>query len=161
PDAALTKASRSVAGGLSGVAGERIRSEIVKLLAARSAAEALKWLRSVHALAAALGRDVAAFERTSFSRFDDPLVTGSSPSARVRIRLCLLASLLRLSPSGAAVWLRARRFSRIEAGDVAVISELAERVRRISTEGDRWEWIHDAGERRPEAAVLAALLFPR
>jgi len=160
PDAALTTASRLAAGGLSDVAGERIRTELVKLLGAKTAAPALQWLRSARALETALGRDPGTFDRTSFSRFDDPLVVRSSSSARVRIRLGLLASVDHLSPSEAAAWLGSRRFSRTEAGDVAEISKLAMRVRRLRTPRDRWEWIHDAAERRSEAAILAALLFP-
>jgi hypothetical protein len=93
-------------------------------------------------------------------RLDQSSVRRTSASYRVRIRLGLIADRAGLSPAEAADWLRSRRFSRSEAGEVAALLELAARASRIRSGRDEWEWIGDAGSRRTDAAVLASVLYP-
>lgn len=164
PVRTLTEASRRAAKGIAAVAGERIRTELVKLLGAETAAGPLRWLASVGALAPALGLDSLFVARATFARnlarLDHQSIRLASPSSRVRLRLCLIANRGDFEPSQAAEWLRRRRFSGKEAGDVATLLDLAARVPQIRSRHDEWGWIRDAGDNRMEAAILVSLLNP-
>jgi tRNA nucleotidyltransferase (CCA-adding enzyme) len=164
PDRELTEGSRRAASGLTGAAGERVRTELVKLLASERVAGSLAWLRSAGALAPVLAFDAARARRCSrkqdLLRLDEASVRRTPPSSRVPIRLALIADRAGLSPSEAGAWLRSRRFSRSEAGEVAALLELASRAFRIRSSRDEWEWIGDAGIRRTDAATLVSVLRP-
>jgi tRNA nucleotidyltransferase/poly(A) polymerase len=165
PDRELTEAARRAAPGLTAVAGERVRAELVKLLACERVAGSLAWLRSAGALGLVLGLDAARAGRFSpreaLLRLDQRSVRRTLPSSRVRIRLGLIADRAGFSPVEAANWLRHRRFGRNEAGEVAALLELAVGASRIRSSREEWEWIRDAGSRRAEAAALFSVLHPR
>jgi tRNA nucleotidyltransferase/poly(A) polymerase len=164
PDRELTEGARRAASGLTGVAGERIRTELVKLLACERVSGSLAWLRSAGALGPVLAFEAARAGRLSrkqaLLRLDQSSVRRTSASSRVRIRLGLIADRAGLSPAEAADWLRRRRFSRSEAGEVAALLELAGRASRIRSSREEWEWIADAGSRRTDAAALISVLRP-
>jgi tRNA nucleotidyltransferase/poly(A) polymerase len=164
PDRELTEGSRRAASGLTGAAGERVRTEFVKLLASERVAGSLAWLTSARALAPVLAFDAARARRFSgkrgLLRLDEGSVRRTPPSSRVLIRLALIADRAGLSPAEAGAWLRSRRFSRSEAGEVAVLLELSWRASRIRSSREEWQWIADAGSRRTDAAALVSVLRP-
>jgi tRNA nucleotidyltransferase/poly(A) polymerase len=163
PDHALTAASRREAGELARVAPERVRAEMVKLLDSSMVAEALRWLRRVGAWDHVFGGPAVEGTpgaRALPSRIDDSSLRRLPPEPRRRIRLCLIAARLGLSPASAARWLLRRRFSRQEAGAVAALLDLTGRARKVRTPRDAWAWVRDSGNRRSEALLLLRLLLP-
>ena len=162
PDRKVTIAARAAAARLARAAPERARIEILRLLEAERAAEAMRWLYSIGALAPALGvpQKKASGRRLvrTLSRLDAPPVRRSGPTSRRRLRISLIAAGLGFSSGDAARWLTGRRFSREEAGEVAALLELAGDAPRTKTTQEEWAWIRDAGKRRQEALSLAMLL---
>ena len=150
---------REVAALVSGVAPERIRVELVKLLAAPRVASALRMARSTGLLERTLGgpgrSDVSLGQ---LSDLDRPSIRRRSPPERVRLRLALLAAALRMSPDETGRWLAGRRFSREEAGDVAALLSLARRACQLTNAREEWGWVRDSGPRRGLALTLLPLL---
>ncbi|HEX7251764.1 MAG TPA: hypothetical protein VF376_02700 [Thermoanaerobaculia bacterium] len=161
-DRNVRQAARAVGPLLAGVAPERVRVELVKLLAAPRVAEALGMALSAGLLAPALGMPVRGrIGMEAIRRLDRARIRRATPPDRLRLRLALIAGRLRLSPGEAARWLSARRFSREEAGEVALLLELADRARRIATPREEWGWVRDSGPRRALALTFLALSEPR
>ncbi|HEY6929023.1 MAG TPA: hypothetical protein VJA66_05040 [Thermoanaerobaculia bacterium] len=157
-DRKTRRAARAVAPLLAGVAPERIRVELVKLLAAPRVAEALELALSTGLLEPALGMPLRGrIGMAAIHRLDRARIRRAAPPDRLRLRLALLAERLRLSPANAARWLSARRFSREEAGEVALLLELADRARRVATPREEWGWVRDSGPRRALALAFLAL----
>jgi tRNA nucleotidyltransferase/poly(A) polymerase len=159
PDRTTLSICRKAAPGLSDVAPERIRTELTRLLEADRAAAALAWASRAGILSPALGREVPRAVALRFARrgvsCDHPAILRLPPDSRRRVRLAQAAATLALSPAEAARWLRARRWSRAEAGTVARVLELARDARQPAA--DPWRWIRQAGALAPEAlAFLAA-----
>ncbi|MEO8432216.1 MAG: hypothetical protein ABI592_11955 [Acidobacteriota bacterium] len=163
PDASTTRACRRVAPLLSTAAPERVRAELVKLLAALQAAPALAWAARVGALGPTLRlpiSDRAAAASLRRIPLDARGVAGAPPAARVPLRLALLARGLGLDPEGAAAWLGKLRFSRREAADVARTMRLADAARRGGGDLALWEWVRDAAGSWEAALRLASLENP-
>ncbi|HEY6221049.1 MAG TPA: hypothetical protein VIX13_00805, partial [Candidatus Eisenbacteria bacterium] len=162
PDAATSLACRRAAKALSGVAPERLRVELVKLLEAERAAPALAWAASVRALAPALGASPAARRLVrSLPVLDRQSIRQLAPPARRRTRLALIAAALGLSPSEASRWLASRRYSRKESADVGTLLGLLRQARGARSDYQKWSWVREAGPRAGEALALLALLNPR
>ena len=161
PEPATSRACRRAAPGLSAVAPERIRSELVKLLEAPRVAPALRWSLRNQVLAPALSLPPGQASRLGrrLVTLDDAAVRRLEPESRRRLRLCLLCDGLGIPASEEARWLAARRFGRAEAGDVAALLSLARNAPRDGNARDEWAWVHDAGPLGPEAARLLGLLF--
>lgn len=163
PDPATTAASRRVAPALSSAAPERIRSELEKLLASPHAIPALAWAARTRLLGPALGLEEAAAltgQRLRRTGIDALAIRRRPPAERLRLRLVLLASALRLSPGDAAAWLSSRRFSRATAGETSALLRLARDASQPSEAARRWWWVRDAEKRAEEALLLARILFP-
>ncbi|HEV2065174.1 MAG TPA: hypothetical protein VGS00_11570 [Thermoanaerobaculia bacterium] len=160
PDRATSRICRAAAGGLGGVAPERIRAELAKLLEAPRAGPALAWAARARVLAPALGLVLTASREARLacgSKCDATAVVRLRPEARLRARLALLALAQGLAPAEASRWLARRRWSREDAGAAGALSGLAEAARPLATADDAWRWIRDAGPRAPDAlAVLEA-----
>lgn len=160
PDRATSRICRAAAGGLAGVAPERIRDELANLLEARRAGPALAWAARSRLLGPALGVALSPGAGARLARretFDAPAVLRLQPEARLRARLALLGLAQGLTPAEISRWLAARRWSREEAGGAGALAGLAEAARVLSQSGDAWRWIRDAGPLAPEAlAVLEA-----
>ena len=156
------RAVRAVAPLLARAAPERIRVELVKLLAAPRAGPALEMARSAGLLEPALGISPGSRIGSETLRgLDRDRIRRASPPDRVRLRLALLAARLRMSPGEASRWLSGRRFSRDEAGEISALLELADRARRAATPREDWGWVRDSGARRPLALTFLSLSEPR
>ena len=156
------RAVRKVAPLLAGAAPERIRVELVKLLAAPRAGPALEMARSAGLLEPALGISPGGrIGSETLRSLDRDRIRRASPPDRVRLRLALLADRLRMSPGEAARWLSGRRFSRDEAGEISALLQLADRARRASTPREDWGWVRDSGTRRAIALTFLSLCEPR
>jgi tRNA nucleotidyltransferase/poly(A) polymerase len=162
PDLATSRACRGTAGELAGVAPERLRIELTKLLEAPRVVAALTWAARVNALAPALGVSAAAARRLrrKLPLLDQAAIRRLDPAARRRIRLALVAAGLGLSPSESSRWLRSRRFSRQESGETALLLDLAHRAGRANSDRRRWEWVRDAAGNAEDALRLFALRAP-
>jgi tRNA nucleotidyltransferase/poly(A) polymerase len=162
PDAATSLACRRAAKALSGVAPERLRVEIVKLLEAERAAPALAWAARVQALAPALGASPAAARRLARALpvLDRGSIRQLAPPARRRARLALIATALGLSPSETSRWLASRRFSRKESADVGTLLGLVREALGARSDRQKWNWVREAGPRAGEGLALFALLNP-
>ena len=163
PDGPTTRACRRVAPLLSTAAPERVRSEIVKLLAAPRVTPALSWAGRIEALGPALGLPLPRASARGKIRepiFDAPALRALQAPERVQIRLALLARALRLDAEHAASWLAALRFPRRDAASIAGLMRLAERARTVRGDRERWEWVRDAGSQWRSALLLAALERP-
>lgn len=160
PDRATTRICRAAAGGLAGVALERIRDELANLLQARRAGLALAWAARSRILGPALGIALSTRIGARLARreaFDAPAVLLLAPGARLLARLALLGLALDLTPAEISRWLAARRWSREEAGGAGALARLAEAAGALPASRDAWRWIRDAGPLAPVAlAVLEA-----
>jgi len=161
-DRPTSRACRKAAPGLAGVAPERIRAELVKLLEAPRAAAAVRWACANGLLAPAISVS-ARRQRAVGTRarlLDAPALARREPESRRRLRLALLCAGLGLSPERAVAHLVARRFGRGESGDVGRLLTLVSGA--LEAEGARteWAWVHDAGTLATEAALLLLLLEP-
>jgi tRNA nucleotidyltransferase/poly(A) polymerase len=163
PDRATARICRAAAGGLAGVAPERIRDELANLLEARRAGPALAWAARCLLLGPALGVALSTGIAARLARgkgnktFDAPAILRLQPESRLRARLALLGLAQRLTPAETSRWLAARRWSREESGGAGALAGLAEAARALPQSGDGWRWIRDAGPLAPEAlAVLEA-----
>ncbi len=161
PDRLTSRICRVAAGGLTGVAPERIRTELQKLLEAPRASTALAWAARARVLAPALGLALTASRQELVSRrahCDAAAVARLEPPARLRARLALLALAQGLAPAEASRWLLRRRWSREDAGAAGTLSGLALAGLTRAQANDAWRWIRDAGPRAGEGlAVLEAL----
>jgi tRNA nucleotidyltransferase/poly(A) polymerase len=158
PDRSTLGICRKAAPGLSGVAPERIRTELTRLLEAERAAPALAWASRARILSPALGQPMPRGVARRFAeggiRWDHPAVRRLPPEARRTVRLAQLAAALSLSPAETARWLGARRWSRAEAVAVARVLDLAQDTRLAAA--DPWRWIRRAGRDAPQALALLA-----
>jgi tRNA nucleotidyltransferase/poly(A) polymerase len=158
PDRGTLSVCRKAAPGLAGVAPERIRAELARLLEAERVAPALAWAARAGVLSPALGRAVPPGVARRFARrgiaCDHPAVFRLPPKARRTVRLAQIAAALSLSPAGAARWLAARRWSRADAGAAARALELARDASLAVS--DPWRWIRRAGPDAPQALALLA-----
>ncbi|HKF42267.1 MAG TPA: hypothetical protein VKG01_04130 [Thermoanaerobaculia bacterium] len=163
PDGATSRACRAAAPLLEGVAGERIRTEWVKLLGAARAAPAIRWAAMANVLAPAFGLDAAAERRAGASseKFDAVEIRELPAGPRVRVRLALFCARIGLGADRAASWLAARRFGRTEAGDAASLLRLVEDAGRARGDRGLWRWVRDAGDLAEGALALLAVLRPR
>jgi tRNA nucleotidyltransferase (CCA-adding enzyme) len=161
-DRETRRAVRAVAPLLAGAAPERIRVELIKLLAAPRAGPAFEMALSVGLLEPALGISPGGRIGSATVRsLDRDRIRRAAPPDRVRLRLALVAARLRMSPGEAARWLSARRFSRDEAAEIAALLQLADRARRASTPREQWGWVRDSGTRRALALTFLSLCEPR
>jgi tRNA nucleotidyltransferase (CCA-adding enzyme) len=163
PDPATSAACARVAPRIASAAPERIRVELEKLLAAPRAQPALAWAARAGVLGTALGLSLTAAQvraRLGRARFDAPGLRRLPPQNRARVRLTLLAGRLGMEPEAMAAWLAGRRFSRAVSHDIGSLARLAREAARPATSGQLWGWVRDAGDRAPEALLLARLLWP-
>jgi tRNA nucleotidyltransferase/poly(A) polymerase len=161
PDRFTQRVCRAAAPGLAGVAAERVRTELARLLEAPRAAPALAWAARANLLPFALGLPVSDRIRRALARgrvaFDAPALRRLAPEARRRARLALLADALGLPASETSRWLSGRRWSREDAGAAAGLRELARTAGAARTAQAEWSWVREAGPRANEAlAVIAA-----
>lgn len=161
PDRATSRICRAAAGGLAGVALERIQAELARLLEAPRAGPALAWAARTRVLAPALGLALLPGQSARLARHDrcdaSPVMR-LRPEGRLWARLALIALADGLAPAEAARWLARRRWSREDSSAAGELIGLAQAARALSTGDDAWKWIRDAGARALEAlAVLAAL----
>jgi tRNA nucleotidyltransferase/poly(A) polymerase len=160
PDRATSRICRATAGGLAGVAAERIRDELANLLEARRAGPALGWAARFRLLGPALGVALSpgiGARHVRGETFDAPAIVRLQPKSRLHARLALLGLAQGLTPAETSRWLAARRWSREDAGSAGALAGLAETARTLSHSDDIWRWIRDAGPRALAAlAVLEA-----
>jgi len=160
PDSGTLLAARRAAQGLSRVAPERIAAELSKLLAARSAHAAFSWAARAGILPAALRLPLSRQEAQRVARslgvLEGRAIRGLAPERRRRLRLAYLASRLS-SPPDARRWLRALRFSRREAEEVASLLSLARSAVRIGSRREAIAWLLEAGDLAADALILLSV----
>lgn len=164
PDRSTQRICKAAAPGLAGVAPERIRTELARLLEAPRAAPALAFAARTDLLPSTLGLPVPERAHRTLARgrraFDAPALRRLAPEARRRARLALLAAALGLPPGEASRWLSARRWSREDAGAAARLLELAQAAGKARTAEAQWRWVGEAGPRAREALAVLAVLEP-
>jgi tRNA nucleotidyltransferase/poly(A) polymerase len=163
-DARTRRICRLAAPGLSGVAPERIRAELARLLEAPRAAPALAWAAAAHVLGPALGRPLLEASRRGLGRaaatFDAAAIRALPADGRRRARLALLSAVLGLATRETSRWLSARRWSREDAGGAARLRALAEAAGEIRSTQAQWRWIREAGDGAREALAVIPPLAP-
>jgi tRNA nucleotidyltransferase/poly(A) polymerase len=157
PDAAALSVCRRVAPRLSEAAAERIQAELTKILEAPRAFPALLWAGRARLLGPALGLPASA---KRLDILDALAVRRRKPAERLRLRLCLLAARLGLSPREASRWLAERRWSRELAGESARLLELTAQAREAAGTDEQWRWVRDAGALWKDALSILVALEP-
>jgi len=157
PNAAALSACRRVAPRLSEAKAERIQAELRKILEAPRAFPALLWAGRARLLGPALGLPASA---KRLEVLDAPPVRRRKPDERLRLRLCLLAARLGLSPREASRWLAERRWSREVAGESARLLELTAQAREAAGADEQWRWVRDAGALWKDALSVFVALEP-
>lgn len=162
-DAETTRACRRAAPHVASVAPERGRVELVKLLEAPLAADALRWAHRVGALAPWLGVSRARAGRIAraLGRLDAPALARGTSEERGRLRLTLLARYAGFDPARARAWLAGRRFSKTESAGVSRLLALVDQAAAARPGRESWEWIRDAGSDWRAALTLLAVVSPR
>jgi tRNA nucleotidyltransferase (CCA-adding enzyme) len=164
PDRATLAAARAAAPRMTGVAVERISSELSRLLESPRAAPALAWTANSRLLGSALGRDLKADRAAALARslrvLDDPATRRLPAGRRRRLRVAMLAMRLDMDARNARRWLSRRRWARREAEEIAQLIDLAGRAGRIGGRRDAWRWLLDAGDLAADAVHLVARAIP-
>jgi tRNA nucleotidyltransferase/poly(A) polymerase len=165
PDRATSRASRLAAPELARVPGERVQSELAKLLEAPRTARALSWAAATGLLGPAFRVSIPDSRWRRIARgaaaLDSSGVVRLPPHRRRRLRLAFLLGRVGLSARETAAALRRLRWGSAEAAEVSRLLELAMTAAHAAREGNAaWRWILEAGELADDALRLLPLLRP-